>query len=172
MKSRGAMLPVAPDIVVGADGWPARPELVRLVRRALAAAAAEAGFAARRGARPDLTVAFLDDAALRALNARWRGKDKPTNVLSFPAAPAPGRRALGDIALAAETVMREAGEEGKRFDDHLAHLVIHGFLHLLGHDHETDAEAERMEALERSALARLDIADPYALSERRERGRP
>ncbi len=158
------------DIAIEAGGWAGEEALRAVVERATGAVFAEIGQDAPEDT--ELSLLFTDDAHIQVLNRDWRGKDKPTNVLSFPAAPAPGRRALGDIALAAETVMREAGEEGKRFDDHLAHLVIHGFLHLLGHDHETDAEAERMEALERSALARLDIADPYALSERRERGRP
>ena len=102
---------------------------------------------------------------MRALNLRWRGVDKPTNVLSFPAAP-PGRSAepgtLGDIALAYETLAREAEELGVPLADHYRHLVAHGFLHLIGYDHETDEEAERMEALETRIMARLGAADPYA----------
>ena len=129
---------------------------------------------ARRCAKPgasrrpvsELSVVFSDDAHIRTLNAGWRGKDKPTNVLSFPAFPVkPGEKLppmLGDIVLAAETVAREAALEGKPLDHHISHLVIHGVLHLLGHDHEDEAEAERMEALERAALARLAIPDPYA----------
>ena len=102
---------------------------------------------------------------LRALNARFRGIDRPTNVLSFPAAE-PGRpgkaRALGDIALAFETLEREAAELAIPLADHYRHLIAHGFLHLIGYDHETDTEAERMEALETRILARLGAADPYA----------
>ncbi|TIX40762.1 MAG: rRNA maturation RNase YbeY, partial [Mesorhizobium sp.] len=99
------------------------------------------------------------------LNVGWRGKDKPTNVLSFPAFPfargGPLPPMLGDIVLAAETVVREAALEHKPLENHISHLVIHGLLHLLGYDHETDAEAELMEATERAALARLAIPDPY-----------
>ncbi|WP_292542063.1 rRNA maturation RNase YbeY, partial [Mesorhizobium sp.] len=112
------------------------------------------------------SIVFSDDAHIRTLNAGWRGKDKPTNVLSFPAFPfpkgAPLPPMLGDIVLAAETVAREAALEDKPLANHITHLVIHGLLHLLGHDHETDAEAEEMEAIERAALARLAIPDPYA----------
>ena len=112
----------------------------------------------------EVSVLFADDAFVRGLNARWRGQDKPTNVLSFPAAPdaGPGPRALGDIVLAYETVAREALEAGKPFDHHAAHLLVHGFLHLLGFDHETDAEAAVMEACETRILETLDIPDPYA----------
>ena len=114
---------------------------------------------------------LTDDAAVRALNAQWRGKDRPTNVLSFPAAtPDEIARAraggppllLGDVVLALETCRREAAEQGKPLADHVAHLVVHGVLHLLGHDHEDDAEADRMERLETAILAELGIADPYA----------
>ena len=115
----------------------------------------------------EVGVLFADDAFVRDLNARWRGQDKPTNVLSFPAAapavtkPAvQGPRALGDIVLAFETVDREAREAGKKFDHHAAHLLVHGFLHLLGYDHETDADATVMEAREVRILESLDIPDP------------
>ena len=117
----------------------------------------------------EVSVLFADDAFVRDLNARWRGQDKPTNVLSFPSAPekvpgprAPGPRSLGDIVLAFETVAREAREAGKPFDHHAAHLLVHGFLHLLGYDHETDAEAAVMEAREARILETLDIPDPSA----------
>ena len=108
---------------------------------------------------------LTDDSAIRALNRDWRGKDEPTNVLSFPAA-APGkagraRRMLGDIVIAYETVAREARAEGKPFDHHLAHLAVHGFLHLLGYDHETDARSRAMERLETRDPARLGVPDPY-----------
>jgi probable rRNA maturation factor len=95
---------------------------------------------------------------LRELNRDFRGKDKPTNVLSFPD-PAPG--ALGDVALAFETCSAEARAQGKPLDAHLAHLVVHGTLHLLGWDHETVSEALAMEARERRTLRRLRLADPY-----------
>ena len=107
----------------------------------------------------ELSLVLSDDAAMRTLNREWRGKDRPTNVLSF----ATGEATLpGDIVLAFETVAREATEQGKPLPDHLRHLVVHGVLHLLGHDHEAQEEAERMEALETSILAGLGIADPYA----------
>ena len=105
------------------------------------------------------------DAEVRELNANWRKQDKPTNVLSFPAPKQPGAgdddRFLGDIVLAAETVLREAAEQGIPLENHFRHLVLHGFLHLLGYDHETDAEAETMEALETHILATLGVPDPY-----------
>jgi len=117
----------------------------------------------------EVSVLFADDAFVRGLNARWRGQDKPTNVLSFPAATAaapgpaiPGPHTLGDIVLAYETVAREAREAGKPFDHHAAHLLVHGFLHLLGYGHETDADATVMEAREVRILETLDIPDPYA----------
>jgi probable rRNA maturation factor len=138
-------------VVVLDAGWlKAMPGVERLVRKAARAAA-------RRG--KSLNVALADDKAVRVLNRRDRQKDKPTNVLSYPS----GERAfLGDIVLARQTVWREAKEQKKSPADHVAHLVVHGTLHLLGYDHETsDADAERMEALERRILKRLGIADPY-----------
>lgn len=107
-------------------------------------------------------LALTDDAEVRALNHSWRGKDAATNVLSFPAGDdARNPDYLGDIVLAYETVLKEAREKGIAVEDHVAHLVVHGVLHLLGFDHANDAEAERMEKLERAALASLGIADPY-----------
>ena len=108
---------------------------------------------------------LTDDASIRAMNARWRGIDKPTNVLSFPAgasSAAQGQIHLGDIAIAYETLAAESAAENKTFADHLAHLAVHGYLHLAGFDHETDAEAVRMEHLETRFLSGLGIADPYA----------
>jgi rRNA maturation RNase YbeY len=102
---------------------------------------------------------FTSDDAVKALNAQWRGKDKPTNVLSFPAPETAGT--LGDIALAYETCAREADEQGKSLKDHATHLLVHGFLHLLGYDHEADDDAAEMEGLEKEILAGLGIADPY-----------
>jgi probable rRNA maturation factor len=151
--------------VEGGD-WPPEDELRRLVEGAvLAASRALDGHLeslphGRGGLRgQELSVLFTDDAAIRDLNARYRGKDNPTNVLSFPQPPG---KLLGDIVLAAETVRREAALAGKQLEEHIAHLVVHGFLHLLGYDHEVDADAEKMEELERVTLTRLGIADPYA----------
>nr|WP_256515518.1 rRNA maturation RNase YbeY [Alsobacter ponti] len=139
------------------------PDAESLAARALEAATRTAG--ARLAAGAQVSVMLTDDARMREINRQWRGQDKPTNVLSFPAVQ-PGALTsapfLGDIAIAFETVAREAEEEGKSLADHYTHLVVHGFLHLLGHDHETEAEAEAMEELERRALASLGIADPYA----------
>lgn len=154
---------VSLDISVPSSLWRGLPRARAIARETIAAAVAESGAALAEGVEVSLCLA--DDATLRALNARWRGIDKPTNVLSFPAAP-PGRlgsaTTLGDIALAYETLEREAADFGLPIADHYRHLVAHGFLHLIGYDHETDAEAERMEALETRILARLGAADPYA----------
>ena len=142
--------------------WRGAPAARPLARQAIAASVALAGATPCEGA--ELCVHLADDAHIRTLNARWRGLDKPTNVLSFPAAdPAHlgEARLLGDIVLAYETVAREAQDEGKSLDDHFRHLVVHGFLHLLGFDHETDAEAQTMEAMETRILGRLGVADPY-----------
>lgn len=153
------------DVAIDAGDWPPQDELEALCRAAIDAALAETRLKTPQGGT-DLSLLFTSDAEIQRLNAEWRGQDKPTNVLSFPAFP-PDRSAplpplLGDIVLAAETVEREAAAEGKRRADHITHLVVHGFLHLVGLDHETDAEAEEMETLERRILARLAIADPYA----------
>jgi len=152
------------DLMVEEGGWPSEDALRALVDRAVPVALAEAEVEAVDGV--ELSLVFTDDDAIQSLNAEWRQKDKPTNVLSFPAFPmAPGDPLppmLGDIVLAYETVVREAELEGKPLENHITHLIIHGLLHLLGYDHETDEEAEEMEALERQALARLAIPDPYA----------
>jgi probable rRNA maturation factor len=150
------------DIDVQAPLWEALPEAEATVRTALAAAAA---FEPAAG---ELSVVLTDDASIRILNRDWRKIDKPTNVLSFPAtAPAiPGvPPLLGDIVVAYETLAREAAEEDKPPLHHLAHLVVHGYLHLMGYDHETDSEADAMEGLERQILAHLRIADPYRTRE-------
>ena len=154
---------LAVDINAPSPLWRKLPRFRTLAREAIGACVAETGLKALDGAEVSLLLA--DDAEVRALNARWRGQDKPTNVLSFPAAP-PDRLAqsptLGDIALAFETLAREAEASGVPLANHYRHLVAHGFLHLIGYDHQTDEEAERMEALERRVLARLGVADPYA----------
>jgi probable rRNA maturation factor len=150
------------DLAVEAGRWPAEAELSSIASRALDGVLAATG---RGGnARSELGLVFSDDTHVRRLNAGWRGKDKPTNVLSFPAFPprADGLPPmLGDVVLASETVAAEAQAEGKPLADHIAHLIVHGILHLIGYDHETDAGAEEMEGLERRILAGLDIPDPY-----------
>jgi probable rRNA maturation factor len=115
-------------------------------------------------AKGGLTILLAGDAKLKELNYQFRGKNKPTNVLSFPAEGLDGAEAgyLGDVAIAYGVVRREARESGKRLADHLTHLVVHGVLHLLGHDHEKPREATRMEGREREILAEFGIADPYA----------
>lgn len=113
----------------------------------------------------EISLLFTDDASIHEINAEWRKQDKPTNVLSFPAFPLePGGKPgpmLGDIILAEETIRRESLELEKPFDEHLTHLLVHGFLHLFGYDHMNDADAERMEALETRILAELGVSDPY-----------
>ena len=152
------------DVMVEAGGWADEAVLRALVERAVPAAFAEAEIEGGEGV--ELSLVFTDDEAIQKLNAEWRDKDKPTNVLSFPAFPVepgdPLPPMLGDIVLAYETVVSEAELEQKPLENHITHLIIHGLLHLLGYDHETDEEAEEMEALERRALARLAIPDPYA----------
>jgi probable rRNA maturation factor len=156
-------LPPVTDVLVSAPCWQQEVESEAVVRRAIDAAAARAA-AETSGA--EIAVMLTDDESVRSLNRDWRSIDKPTNVLSFPAAPMPddvdAPRQLGDIAIAYETTRREAEAEGKPFVNHLSHLAVHGFLHLVGYDHETDAEAEEMEGLEREILRELGIPDPYA----------
>jgi probable rRNA maturation factor len=158
------------DVEVEADAWTlAVPGAEARARRAALAALAAAPDLAPP--RPGLVILLADDEAVRDLNARFRGKDAPTNVLAFPS-PDPGRvpggalfgagpsAHLGDIALAYGVCAREAREQGKPLADHLAHLVIHGVLHLLGFDHQDEAEAEVMEARERTLLAGMGVPDP------------
>jgi probable rRNA maturation factor len=148
---------VSIDIEVEDEAWTAAlPAVEAVVERAARAALAHGDVA------PDaaLTVLLTSDEAVRALNARFRGKDAPTNVLSFPA-PETAAPFLGDIALARGICVVEAQAQGKPLEHHLTHLVAHGVLHLLGWDHETDDEAEAMEGLERRILAEMDIPDPY-----------
>jgi probable rRNA maturation factor len=145
------------EIEIEADAWlEALPDAAARVR-----AAAEAALAEAKGpAEAEITVLLTDDAEQRTLNAEFRSKDKPTNVLSFPS-PEFAAPHLGDVSLAYETCAREAKEQSKPLRDHLSHLVAHGVLHLLGWDHESDAEAEAMEALERKVMAKLGVPDPY-----------
>ena len=158
------------EVLVVAECWQNEPDAEAVIQRAIAAAAgsvdADVGDA-------ELAVMLTDDPGIRTLNSNWRGIDKPTNVLSFPALqgegarkPGDAPRMLGDIAIAYETTRREADAEGKLFEHHLSHLAIHGFLHLIGYDHENDADAEEMEALETEILEQLGIPDPYADRER------
>ena len=158
----------AVDVVVESPLWQAVTDVEAVIGRAVALAAEPAV-----GTHPHSEVAVLlcDDAKMAELNTRWRGHDHATNVLSFPAALArrdgATRVPLGDIAIAYETVAREAAAQGKTVADHLAHLVVHGFLHHLGYDHQRHGEAERMERLERDILARIGIADPCCVARRR-----
>jgi len=141
-------------------GWEAIPALEELTRGAIDAAAAMT-----HAPDAEVNVLFTGDLEIAEINKEWRGKPQPTNVLSFPAEdfPVPPGEAkpLGDIVLAFGTVAREAQEQGKTLPHHTQHLIVHGFLHLLGHDHEDDAEAEAMEGLERDILKGLGISDPY-----------
>jgi probable rRNA maturation factor len=147
------------DISVPSPLWRRVPRARAIARKTMAAAAAESG----GPSDGNVSLCLTDDAALRALNLSWRGIDKPTNVLSFPSARGrPGETTLGDIALAYETLAREAEDMNALLVDHYRHLLVHGFLHLVGYDHQTDVEAERMEALETRILTRLGVGDPYA----------
>ncbi|HYC98800.1 rRNA maturation RNase YbeY [Brevundimonas sp.] len=125
-----------------------------------AATAERAAEAALGGVEGDVVVLLTDDAAVRDLNARFRDRDRPTNVLSFPAAESAAPH-LGDLVLAFGVCAAEAEAQGKTLADHLTHLTVHGVLHLLGRDHEAEAEADEMEAEERTILASLGVADPY-----------
>jgi probable rRNA maturation factor len=143
--------------------WAALPDAKGLAERAVLASALACGVVL--GEKAEVSVQLVDDEQIRALNARWRGLDRPTNVLSFPAAPVQRLAAaplLGDIVVAYQTTRREAEDERIAMSDHFAHLVVNGFLHLVGFDHQSADEAEKMEALETRVLASLAIADPYA----------
>lgn len=160
---REAPLWLSLDILHEAGDWSRIGDRDALISAAGRALATDPRFSALAPA--EACVALSDDATVQSLNVRFRGKDKPTNVLSFPALERPGAdppRALGDIVLAQETIAREAAEQGVAAARHLQHLVVHGLLHLLGFDHETEAEAEEMEGIEIAVLARLGIANPYS----------
>ena len=145
------------DIEIEDPAWLAAvPGAEQLVEAAAAAALHEIDFGGG-----GVSILLTDDTSVRELNGRFRSKDYATNVLSFPA-PANPEGLLGDIALACGVCAREAAEQGKPLANHLQHLVTHGVLHLVGYDHETDAEAEQMEGLERVILAVLGVPDPYA----------
>ncbi len=153
------------DIVVDAEAWNAAPKVRSILRRAIKAATA-----AKRSTRgTELAIVLSDDSAVRLLNRDWRGIDAATNVLSFPTPRPPGHAAgddshLGDIVLAFETIAREARAEHKPFAHHLAHLAVHGYLHLIGFDHQRTKDAAAMEQAERDILRQLAIPDPYRSS--------
>lgn len=154
MRAR-AVAELEVDILASSALWRGHEDLLS---HAVAAAAQAEG---KSGA---VSLLLGDDASVAELNKQFRGKAGPTNVLSFP--PATAQQAepgfLGDIALAAETIVEQANFQGKRFEHHAAHLAVHGFLHLIGYDHENPADAEAMEARERAILASIGIEDPYA----------
>ena len=175
----GSKKPPAIAIIVDEKLWRQDADALRLIRRAVRLALSPPSYPRSRGEagatsslspmggegqgegdRRSLTILLTNNARLRALNAHFRGKDKPTNVLSFPAAEDPAH--LGDIAIAYGVVKREAKAQGKSFAAHAAHLAVHGTLHLRGFDHEKSREARAMEAAETAILAKLGIADPYA----------
>lgn len=151
---------VETDIIVTAPAWGRFTNLKALTEGAVRQCVETIGAELARGC--ELSVNFTDDATIRALNSKWRGLDKPTNVLSFEA---PGERAtkptLGDIVIAYETVEREAREQDTTFPAHLAYLIVHGVLHLIGYDHQTPEEADAMEAVEQRIAAALGLPDPY-----------
>jgi probable rRNA maturation factor len=151
------------SIEVEDEAWLALTGLDALAQRAIAAALAGAHANVEES---DVALLFTNDEAIAEINAEWRAKDKPTNVLSFPApedmpVPEGEPRPLGDIVLAFGVISREAASQGKTLHDHTVHLIVHGALHLLGFDHETDAEALEMERLEAGILKGLGISDPY-----------
>lgn len=156
------------QLAIESDGWPAEELLVDFCRDIVRVAVR---FLAETAGQPfpvegcELSLLFADDAAVRTVNRQWRQQDKPTNVLSFPAmllrpGDMPGPM-LGDIVFALETVSSEAVSQEIPFDDHLTHLLVHGFLHLLGYDHDDEQDAAIMEGLETRILAALDLSDPY-----------
>jgi probable rRNA maturation factor len=147
------------DIQTASPLWAAQPRAEETVRAALVAAAS-----AQR-VEGEVSMLLTDDAAIRTLNRDWRQIDKPTNVLSFPAAKDATKHAagafVGDIVVAYETLARECADEDRDFLHHLAHLSVHGFLHLIGYDHQTDAQADEMEGLESRILQSMNMPDPY-----------
>jgi len=153
------------EVIVASPQWRKWPRAAALVRKAIRAAASTKSVSSKSAStsRVELAIVLTNDSTIRALNRKWRKIDAPTNVLSFPAkaARSPGVKNVGDIVIAFETTAREATAEGKKFEHHLVHLAVHGFLHLLGYDHATDRDAKKMERLEVDILARLHMPDPY-----------
>ncbi len=147
------------DIQITSPLWDAQPKASQTVRDAIATAAA-----ALASADGEVSIVLTDDAGITKLNRDWRGIDKATNVLSFPAAelkPGGGAKMLGDIVVAYETLERECADEDRVFLHHLAHLTVHGFLHLIGYDHQTDSDADEMEGLESKIMSAMKMPDPY-----------
>ena len=145
------------EVEIDDDAWSeALPEVAAVVERAALLALGDT--------QGDVVILLADDANVQQINAQFRDKDRPTNVLSFPA-PDSARPHLGDLILAYGVCAAEAAQQGKSLSDHLSHLTIHGVLHLMGHDHEVVDEAEAMEVEERRLLASLGIADPYSVDE-------
>ncbi len=153
--------PMIIDCAVETDWWATQDHLQRLANRAIEMAISnlDQSFSAES----EVSLLFADDALVQDLNFQWRQINQPTNVLSFAAQEGDGplTPVLGDIVLARETIEREAALQEKLRDDHLSHLIVHGFLHLIGFDHQDDAEAAKMECLETKILDELGIADPY-----------
>ena len=156
MTAHDAALSVA--VLVQSPQWKEQRGAAAAVRKAINAAADEIS-----SPSGEVAVVLTNDAAIRKLNRQWRKIDKPTNVLSFPSSQGAAMHgtALGDIVIAYETLKRESRDERKEFTHHLSHLAVHGFLHLMGYDHQNDSDAEAMEELERAILKRLKISDPY-----------
>lgn len=164
------------DIDIVAGDWDPRTDWEAIAARAIAAACSEDGRAAllcQSAGLVEISIRLTDDAEIRALNRDWRGKDRPTNILSFPMLDAAGLARLGhagsdlllgDLALAHETIAAQADAGGMTLETHVTHLLVHGTLHLLGHDHADDASADAMEALEARILATLGIANPYGVA--------
>ncbi len=155
--------PIELQITIAGQGWPDEVELRKLADHATQAVFHEIGVAS--SSKSELSLLFTGDEAIRQVNRKWRGMDKPTNVLSFPAVsdadPARLPPVLGDIVFGVETIAREAKLEDKPFDHHLIHLIVHGLLHIFGYDHEQEPDAKAMEALEQRILETLAIPDPY-----------
>ncbi|MGI8569293.1 MAG: rRNA maturation RNase YbeY [Methylocella sp.] len=148
------------DVAIESEEWASLEDSSQLAEAAILVAIGESGVSL--AANAEISVLFCDDGFIRGLNRKWLGIDKPTNVLSFPAGGDPASAPLiGDIVIAFETASREASAAGRPLRDHVAHLLVHGFLHLIGHDHAGAAEAETMEALERAILGGLGIAGPF-----------
>jgi probable rRNA maturation factor len=145
------------DIQAASPLWDAQPLAEQTVRDAIAAAAA-----ALSTSDGEVSIVLTDDQAIRRLNREWRKIDKATNVLSFPAANGGGgEKMLGDIVIAYETLAKECHEEDRVFLHHLAHLTVHGFLHLVGYDHQTDSDADEMEGLESKIMRTMKMPDPW-----------
>ena len=145
------------DVQVASPLWRAEPLAERTVRAAIAAAATTLSTS-----DGEVAILLTGDKAIRALNRQWRGIDKPTNVLSFPAAKSKaGAKFFGDIVIAYETLRRECDDEARKFLHHLAHLTVHGFLHLVGYDHQAETQAEEMEGIESKIMRSMKMPDPY-----------